>query len=92
MPEVVAIDPQTLIYLTEHTMCLVKDLQNVLASLKQVYPDQYVSTEEASEIMGVTAQNVRYMDRRGTLKSIKDGPRLVRISVQLIRAYMGNSH
>ncbi len=92
MPEVVAIDPQTLIHLTEHTMCLVKDLQNVLASLKQVYPDQYVSTEEAAEIMGVTAQNVRYMARRGTLKSIKDGPRLVRISVQSIRAYMGNSH
>lgn len=92
MPEVVAIDPQTLIHLTEHTMCLVKDLQNVLASLKQVYPDQYVSTEEAAEIMGVTTQNVRYMARRGTLKSIKDGPRLVRISVQSIRAYMGNSH
>ena len=92
MPEVVAIDPQTLIHLTEHTMCLVKDLQNVLASLKQVYPDQYVSTEEAAEIMGVTAQNVRYMARRGTLKSIKDGPRLVRISVQSIRAYIGNSH
>lgn len=92
MPEVVAIDPQTLIHLTEHTMCLVKDLQNVLASLKQVYPDQYVSTEEAAEIMGVTAQNVRYMARRGTLKSIKDGPRLVRISVQSIRAYMGNPH
>lgn len=92
MPEVVAIDPQTLIHLTEHTMCLVKDLQNVLASLKQVYPDQYVSTEEAAEIMGVTAQNVRYMARRGTLKSIKDGPRLVRISVQSIRAYMGYSH
>ena len=92
MPEVVAIDPQTLIHLTEHTMCLVKDLQNVLASLKQVYPDQYVSTEEAAEIMGVTAQNIRYMARRGTLKSIKDGPRLGRITVQSIRAYMGISH
>ncbi len=89
MPEVVAIDPQTLIHLTEHTVGLVKDLQEVLASLKQTYPDQYVSTDEAAEMLGVTAQNIRYLARRGTLKSVKDGPRLVRISVQSIHKYKG---
>ena len=42
MPEVVAIDPQTLIHLTEHTVGLVKDLQEVLASLKPEVPSFYI--------------------------------------------------
>jgi excisionase family DNA binding protein len=88
MPEV-AIDPQTLIALTEKVAELSASLQDVLASLHATYPDSYVSTDEAAEILGTTAQNVRYLARRGSLKSIKDGPRLVRISVQSIRAYKG---
>jgi len=69
-----------------------KDLQIFLASLKQVYPDENVSTDEMAEILGISLLNVLHMARRGTLKSIKDGPRFVRISVQSIRSYMGNFH
>ncbi len=88
MPEV-SIDPQTLIALTQRLVDLSGALQDVLSSLKQIYPDSYVSTDEAAEMLDTTPANARYLVRRGSLKGIKDGPRLVRVSVQSIRAYKG---